>query len=93
MLWLGSSNPGRPRNQKFFLYSFALCHWNTTIVQENLIAVEDPHPLQYVNPGKVTNFSNQTMSGALIRGYDATSGAGNPNYSELSTLIEDSMML
>ena len=69
---------------------------NGATIEFNLIDVEDPHPLQYLQPSANTrSLENTTMSGTLIQGGDfpAHGSAATRLFDELATSIDDILTL
>jgi len=63
------------------------------LIQENIIDVEDPNPIQYLHSQNVKSFNNATAAGVLIRGHLSTSPETNQKDDDWATVIEDAMVL
>jgi hypothetical protein len=66
---------------------------NGLLIQENLVDVESPTPLEHLNSENVVPFNNQRMSGVPVRETDVTVPATPQKVGELSSQIEDVVMM
>jgi hypothetical protein len=78
-----------------YLFALRIVSYGNTLIEGNLIGIENPHTLHYANSAMVTGFNNRTLAGAPLSIF-ANFGGGSPPFSKVDSLedrVADALLL